>query len=100
MRGLPRPLTPRPSRQLARIRGAQDAIDAVRALVAPLGCVADLDDFQATYDLLGEAGLADSVLVDFSVASSFNYYTGLVFEAWLALPGPRPFGLRAAATTA
>ena len=68
-------------RQLARIRGAQDAIDAVRALVAPLGCVADLDDFQATYDLLGEAGLADSVLVDFSVASSFNYYTGLVFEA-------------------
>ena len=56
-------------------------IDAVRALVAPLGCVADLDDFQATYDLLGEAGLADSVLVDFSVASSFNYYTGLVFEA-------------------
>ena len=68
-------------RQLARIRGAQDAIDAVRALVTPLGCVADLDDFQATYDLLGEAGLADSVLVDFSVASSFNYYTGLVFEA-------------------
>ena len=68
-------------RQLARIRGAQDAIDAVRALVAPLGCVADLDDFQATYDLLGEAGLASSVLVDFSVASSFNYYTGLVFEA-------------------
>ena len=67
--------------QLARIRGAQDAIDAVRALVTPLGCVADLDDFQATYDLLGEAGLADSVLVDFSVASSFNYYTGLVFEA-------------------
>ena len=68
-------------RQLARIRGAQDAIDAVRALVTPLGCVADLDDFQATYDLLGEAGLASSVLVDFSVASSFNYYTGLVFEA-------------------
>lgn len=71
----------------------------MRALVTPLGCVADLDDFQATYDLLGEAGLADSVLVDFSVASSFNYYTGLVFEAW-----PRPIWARlwapAAATTA
>ncbi|MEC4273379.1 ATP phosphoribosyltransferase [Adlercreutzia sp. R25] len=68
-------------RQLARIRGGQEAIDAVRDLVAPLGCTADLDDFQATYDLLGEAGLARAVLVDFSVASSFNYYTGIVFEA-------------------
>lgn len=67
--------------------------------MTPLGCVADLDDFQATYDLLGEAGLADSVLVDFSVASSFNYYTGLVFEAWLALSGLALWA-PAAATTA
>ena len=68
-------------RDLARIRGGREAIDAVRALVAPLGCVADLDDFQATYDLLAEAGLSASLLVDFSVISSFNYYTGIVFEA-------------------
>lgn len=68
-------------RDLARIRGGREAIDAVRALASPLGCVADLDDFQTTYDLLAEAGLADRLLVDFSVASSFNYYTGIVFEA-------------------
>ncbi|MEC4184923.1 ATP phosphoribosyltransferase [Adlercreutzia sp. R21] len=68
-------------RNLARIRGGRDAIDAVRALVAPLGCTADLDAFQGTYDRLVEAGLGDRLLVDFSVISSFNYYTGIVFEA-------------------
>lgn len=67
--------------RLARIRGAQEAIDEVRALASPLGCTADLDDFQTTYDLLAQAGLAERILVDFSVVSSFNYYTGVVFEA-------------------
>lgn len=67
--------------RLARIRGAQEAIDEVRALASPLGCTADLDDFQATYDLLAREGLAERILVDFSVVSSFNYYTGVVFEA-------------------
>lgn len=69
-------------RQLARIRGGQEAIDEVRALVAPLGCTADLDDFEETYHFLAQAGLADRVLVDFSLVSSFNYYTGMVFEAY------------------
>lgn len=67
--------------RLARIRGDRGAIAEVRALVGPLGCVADLDDFEATCDRLAEAGLADRLLVDFSVVSSFNYYTGIVFEA-------------------
>nr|WP_276554284.1 ATP phosphoribosyltransferase [Adlercreutzia muris] len=73
--------------RLARIRGAQDAIDEVRALAAPLGCIADLDDFQATYDRLADAGLAERILVDFSVVSSFNYYTGIVFEAYAPAVG-------------
>lgn len=67
--------------RLARIRGGREAIEEVRALVAPLGCVADLDDFQDTCDRLAAAGLAERLLVDFSVVSSFNYYTGIVFEA-------------------
>lgn len=67
--------------RLARIRGDRSAIAEVRALVGPLGCVADLDDFEDTCDRLVEAGLADRLLVDFSVVSSFNYYTGIVFEA-------------------
>lgn len=69
-------------RALPRIRGGREAIDEVRALVSPLGCEDGLDAFAATFDLLAECGLADRLLVDFSVMSSFDYYTGLVFEAY------------------
>lgn len=69
-------------RALPRIRGGREAIEEVRDLVAPLGCEDGLDDLSRTYDLLAEAGLADRVLVDFSVMSSFDYYTGIVFEAY------------------
>ena len=69
-------------RALPRIRGGREAVEQVRALVAPLGCEDGLDDFERTCDLLAEAGLADRILVDFSVMSSFDYYTGIVFEAY------------------
>ncbi|WP_080798638.1 ATP phosphoribosyltransferase regulatory subunit [Arabiibacter massiliensis] len=69
-------------RALPRIRGGREAIDEVRALVSPLGCEDGLDAFAATFDLLSERGLADRLLVDFSVMSSFDYYTGIVFEAY------------------
>ena len=69
-------------RALPRIRGGREAIEKVRAIVAPLGCEAGLDDFERTFDLLEEAGLSANILVDFSVMSSFNYYTGIVFEAY------------------
>ena len=69
-------------RALPRIRGGREAIDEVHALVAPLGCEDGLDAFARTYDLLEEAGLGERILVDFSVMSSFDYYTGIVFEAY------------------
>ena len=69
-------------RALPRIRGGREAVEEVRALVSPLGCEDGLDDFARTCDLLAEAGLADRILVDFSVMSSFDYYTGIVFEAY------------------
>ena len=69
-------------RRLARIRGGREAIDEVRALVAPLGCEDGLDDFERSFDLLEAAGLGGQLLVDFSVMSSFDYYTGIVFEAY------------------
>ncbi len=69
-------------RMLSRIRGGREAIDRVRELVAPLGCLGGLDEFERTFDLLAQAGLAERILVDFSVMSSFDYYTGIVFEAY------------------
>ena len=69
-------------RLLARIRGGQDAIAAARLLVEPLGCADGLDEFEQTYALLCARGLRERIMIDFSVMSSFDYYTGVVFEAY------------------
>lgn len=69
-------------RDLSRIRGGREAIARVRALVEPLGCSEGLDSFEETFDMLVQAGMEDRLLVDFSVVSSFDYYTGIVFEAY------------------
>ncbi len=74
-------------RALPRIRGGKEAIAQVRALVAPLGCEEGLDQFEETYDALEQAQLPVHLLVDFSVMSSFDYYTGMVFEAYDARLG-------------
>ncbi len=93
-------------RKLARIRGGVEAIDEARKITAPLGCDAGLAEFEATFNeivamtkdanAVSDAELAESavteteqddtcdvsLLVDFSVMSSFGYYTGIVFEAY------------------
>ena len=69
-------------KRLARVRGGREAIDEARWIAGDLGCADELDAFQETYELLCEEGLADLIVVDFSVMSSFDYYTGLVFEAF------------------
>ena len=76
-------------RSVPRIRGGAEAIVACREATAGLGCEAALDDLSATWDLLVAAGVADRVVIDFSVMRSFDYYTGLVVEAFapgLGLP--------------
>ncbi len=74
-------------RQLARIRGSAEAIDATRALVAPLDCTDGLDEFQQAYELLCQRGLRERIMIDFSIMSSFDYYTGIVFEAYAPQTG-------------
>ena len=69
-------------RQLARVRGGREAIDEVRTLVSPFDCDDALDEFEQTYELLVAEGLEDRIVIDFSVMSSFDYYTGFVFEAF------------------
>lgn len=68
--------------RLARIRGGAEAVAAARALLAPLGCTDGLDVLADTYGALKDARIQANVLIDFSVISSFDYYTGLVFEAY------------------
>lgn len=69
--------------KLPRIRGGREAVDAARAVAEPLGCAQGLDDLAQTMDALAAQGLEDAMLIDFSIMSSFDYYTGIVFEAYV-----------------
>ena len=73
--------------ELTRIRGGVEAIERCRALVSPLGCEADLDNLQTVYDLVCANEQEGRLLVDFSIISSFDYYTGIVFKAYTPLLG-------------
>lgn len=70
---------------VVRLRGGRDAIARCREYVDACGCPGVLDEFEATWDLLEAAGVADRVTVDFGTMRSFDYYTGMVFE--LLAPG-------------
>ncbi len=67
---------------LSRIAGGREAIDEAQALAEPFGCAGALDSFRRTYDELERQGLGGTVVVDFSVMSSFDYYTGAVFQGF------------------
>jgi ATP phosphoribosyltransferase regulatory subunit len=69
-------------RAVIRLRGGSEAIARCREVVAPFGCGAVLDELAAMWDLLESGGVAERVFVDFGVLRSFDYYTGLVFEAY------------------
>ena len=82
-------------RALANVRGGRETVARVRDLVAPLGCQDGLADLEQTLEQLDEKGLADRIFVDFSVMSSFDYYTGIVFVAFApALGAPLGSGGR------
>lgn len=75
-------------KSLARVRGGLEAIEEASRLVAPLGCADGLDDLAVVYSgVSGDLDASDEggdvrLLVDFSVVSSFDYYTGVVFAAF------------------
>lgn len=76
------PSAARALKAVPRIRGGAEAIDACREAAAGCGCEAVLDELAETYALLEAAGTAGNVTVDFSVMRSFDYYTGIVLEAY------------------
>jgi ATP phosphoribosyltransferase regulatory subunit len=67
---------------LLGIHGGGEAISRCKQLVQPLGCVDGLDQLAQSYSIIEAVGAAEFVSVDFSVMSAFDYYTGLVFEAY------------------
>lgn len=76
-------------RRLPRIGGGAEAIDRCREAVAPAGCAGALDGIESTWRLLEATGVAGRVRIDFGILRSFDYYTGLILEAYapgLGLP--------------
>lgn len=68
--------------ELSRLRGGNQALEDVRALLKPFGCESGIAELETVFEALVERGLGEKILIDFSVMSSFDYYTGLVFEAY------------------
>jgi ATP phosphoribosyltransferase regulatory subunit len=76
-------------RCIVRIGGGPEAIDAARELADAVGCAGALDALGATWELLEAAGVARRVRIDLGILRSFDYYTGLIVEAYapgLGLP--------------
>lgn len=69
-------------REVVRLRGGAEAIERCRAIVGPIVGTCEVDDFARMWQLLEAAGVAGHVMVDFGVIRSFDYYTGLVLEAY------------------
>ena len=76
-------------RAVPRLRGGAEAIERCRAYAAACGCAGAVDALAETWRLLEAAGVASRVSIDFGILRSFDYYTGLIVEAYapgLGLP--------------
>jgi hypothetical protein len=76
-------------REVPRLQGGREAIGECRALVAGSASTEALDRLERTFELLETCGAADRVWLDFGILCSFDYYTGVVLEAYspgLGLP--------------
>ncbi len=76
-------------RSLPRLGGGAEAIEACRLLAGTAGCAGALDTLTETWRILEAAGIAPRLRVDFGILRSFDYYTGLIVEAYapgLGLP--------------
>jgi ATP phosphoribosyltransferase regulatory subunit len=76
-------------RKVVRIGGGREAIGECRRVADAVGCGGSLAMLETAWELLEAAGVADRVRVDFGILRSFDYYTGLIVEAYapgLGLP--------------
>lgn len=69
-------------REVPLVRGATEALSRCRALVTPCGCGAAIDSLEEAVFIMDEAGRSERLIVDFGVMRDFDYYTGLIVEAY------------------
>ncbi len=81
--GLPKALTTAMG-AICRLHGGIECLDDLEALLASAGVGADeggVDELRAIVSRLGN-GARGALSFDFSVAGSFDYYTGVIFKAY------------------
>lgn len=69
-------------RRVVRIGGGREAIGECRRVAGAVGCAGALDAVEAAWELVEAAGASDRVRVDFGILRSFDYYTGMIVEAY------------------
>lgn len=69
-------------RGLIRIHGGREAIAECRDLLGDRVRGEVFDELEATWDIVESCGYAGNVGIDFSLLGSFDYYTGLIMEAF------------------
>jgi ATP phosphoribosyltransferase regulatory subunit len=69
-------------RTLPTLNGGGEAIEACAALLEPLGCAQSLDGLRQAWRIVESLGATAHLRIDFSVMSTFDYYTDLIFEAY------------------
>ncbi len=70
-------------KELIRIHGGRESISQCAAMLDGYVRPQVFDDLLATWDLVESCGYARYIGVDFSLLSSFDYYTGIIFEAFV-----------------
>ena len=68
--------------QVPRLRGGEECLTQAYALAPNDKSREALDNLSDIYKLLQSYGVADKVCFDLGLIRDFNYYTGLVFEAY------------------
>ena len=58
-------------------------IREARKIAISNGMTAALDELDAVYSLLSQAGCADQVILDFSLVNDSDYYDGLIFQGFV-----------------
>ncbi len=69
-------------RDVVATRGGGEAIARCHDTVTPFGGGGVLEELACTWELLEELGVTERIVVDFGITRAFDYYTGIVLEAY------------------
>lgn len=68
--------------ELLSLRGGVEVLERAAVLLAGSPALAGLDNLREVFTVLEHYGVADYVVVDFSILRGFDYYTGVIFEGY------------------